>query len=268
MIGLVRACHWQPTLAVTAIATSLALSVGRGTGALLVAAGVVTGQLSVGWSNDYIDRQRDVDRDDKPIATGAVSAAAVRRGAMAALIVCVPLSLASGWRAGLVHLVAVGAAWMYNLGLKATVLSPVPYIVAFGLLPAFVTLGKAGHPLPPLWAFVGAALLGYGAHFVNTLSDLDDDLRFGIRGLPQRLGASASLHIGALLLYAAALTLTLAPPGPPSLAALGLLVLAMFFMVGLIVAARHGHPKAAWYMTLATALLAVTLLLANGSALV
>jgi 4-hydroxybenzoate polyprenyltransferase len=268
VIGLVRSCHWQPTLAVTAIATSLAFSVGRGAGALLVAAAVVTGQISVGWSNDYIDRHRDVDRIDKPIATGDVSAATVRRAALAALIVCVPLSLASGWRAAAVHVAAVGAAWAYNLGLKATVLSPVPYVVAFGLLPAFVTLGKVGHPLPPAWAFVGAALLGCGAHFVNTLSDLDDDLRFGIRGLPQRLGAATSILIGALLLDAAALTLVLAPTGPPSLAALGLLVLAMAFVVGVIVAARRGHPKAAWYMTLATALLAVTLLLANGSALV
>jgi 4-hydroxybenzoate polyprenyltransferase len=268
VIGLVRACHWQPTLAVTAIATSLALSVGRGTGALVVAAAVGTGQLSVGWSNDYIDRHRDVDRDDKPIATGDVSAAAVRRAALVALIVCVPLSLASGWRAGAVHLAAVGAAWMYNLWLKATVLSPFPYIAAFGLLPAFVTLGKVGHPLPPVWAFVGAALLGCGAHFVNTLSDLDDDLRFGIRGLPQRLGAATSLRVGAFLLDAAVIILILAPPGPPRLAALGLLVLTMVLVVGLIVAARHGRPKAAWYMTLATALVAVTLLLANGSALV
>jgi 4-hydroxybenzoate polyprenyltransferase len=267
VIGLVRACHWQPTLAVTAIATLLALSVGRGAGALLVAAAVVTGQLSVGWSNDYIDRHRDVDRNDKPIATGDVSAATVRRAALAALIVCVPLSLASGWRAGAVHVAAVGAAWAYNLGLKATVLSPVPYLVAFGLLPAFVTLGKVGHPLPPMWSFIGAALLGCGAHFVNTLSDLDDDLRFGIRGLPQRLGARASLLLGALLLDAAALTLALAPAGPPSVAVLGLLVLAMLLVVGLIVAARGGHPKAAWYMTLATALLAVTLLLVNGGAL-
>jgi 4-hydroxybenzoate polyprenyltransferase len=268
VIGLVRACHWQPTLAVTAIATSLALSVGRGAGALLVAAAVVTGQLSVGWSNDYIDRHRDVGRDDKPIATGDVNASTVRRAALGAIIVCVPLSLASGWRAGAVHVAAVGAAWAYNLGLKATVLSPVPYLVAFGLLPAFVTLGKVGHPLPPMWAFIGAALLGCGAHFVNTLSDLDDDLRFGIRGLPQRLGASASLIIGALLLDAAALILALAPAGPPGVAVLGLLVLAMLLVVGLIVAARRGHPKAAWYLTLATALLAVTLLLANGSALV
>jgi 4-hydroxybenzoate polyprenyltransferase len=268
VIGLLRACHWQPTSAVTAIATSLALSVGRGGGALFVAVAVVAGQLSVGWSNDYIDRHRDVDRNDKPIATGDVTAAAVQRAAVAALVACVPLSLASGWRAGAVHLVAVGAAWMYNLGLKATVLSPVPYLFAFGLLPAFVTLGKAGHPLPPMWAFVGAALLGCGAHFVNTLSDLDDDLRFGIRGFPQRLGAAASLLIGALLLDAAALTLTLAPPGSPTLAALALLALAMFLVVGVIVAARHGRAKAAWYMTLATALVAVTLLLANGRALV
>ena len=56
MRGLLRACHLQPTLAVTAISTALALSVGRGVGALAVLFAVLAGQLSVGWSNDYLDR--------------------------------------------------------------------------------------------------------------------------------------------------------------------------------------------------------------------
>ena len=95
-----------------------------------------------------------------------------------------PLSLLSGWRAAAVHLVAVLLAWGYDLGLKSTVWSVVPYTVSFGLLPAFVTLGLPGAPWPPWWATAAGALLGAGAHFANVLPDLDDDLATGVLGLP------------------------------------------------------------------------------------
>ena len=47
----------------------------------------------------------------------------------------------AGWRAALAHLVAVGCAWAYDLGLKSTVVSALTYAAAFALLPVFVTLG-------------------------------------------------------------------------------------------------------------------------------
>ena len=50
----VRACHPEPTAAVTALATALALSAGRGAGSGWVAAAFVSGQLSVGWSNGVV----------------------------------------------------------------------------------------------------------------------------------------------------------------------------------------------------------------------
>ena len=59
VIPLLRACHLQPTLAVTAITATLAASAGRGAGTLAVAVAVLAGQLSVGWSNDFVDRGRD-----------------------------------------------------------------------------------------------------------------------------------------------------------------------------------------------------------------
>ena len=162
MRGLIRACHLQPTLAVTAISTALALSVGRGVGALAVLLAVLSGQLSVGWSNDYLDRERDRRgrRVDKPIVAGDVDAGVVRVAALCAVVVCGPLSLLSGWRAALVHLGAVGLGWAYNAGLKRTVVSVVPYAVAFGALPVFVTLGLPSHPWPPAWAVGAAAALG------------------------------------------------------------------------------------------------------------
>jgi 4-hydroxybenzoate polyprenyltransferase len=268
VIALVRASHFQPAVAVTAIATALALSVGRGPGAVWVALAVAAGQLSVGWSNDFVDRDRDrrADRRDKPIVAGQVRATTVGVAAVLAALVCIPLSLISGWRAGLVHVTAVAVAWLYNVSLKARVVSPVPYLIAFGSLPVFVTLGLDGHPIPPAWAVVSGALLGGGAHFINTLADLHDDVRVGVLGLPQRLGSGASLAIGVLCMVAATFVLALAP-SRPHVGALMLLGASLGLVCGVVVAARAGRARAAWSLTLGTAMVAVALFLAHGQSL-
>src|SRR5450759_4462219 len=73
--ALALSCHPIPSVAVTAISAGLValagLPIGRGA---LVTVAVFTGQLSIGWSNDYLDAERDraVLRSDKPVATGAM----------------------------------------------------------------------------------------------------------------------------------------------------------------------------------------------------
>src|SRR6266536_2874618 len=198
-VALVAACHPEPTVAVTAVSVALAVSVGRGVpGALAVAVAVLAGQLSVGWSNDYLDRDRDehAGRGDKPVAVGRVGARTVGTAAVVAAIATIPLSLLSGLPAGTLHVVAVASAWTYNLLLKSTAFSVLPYAVSFGLLPAFVTAGLPGHPVVG-WLVAAGALLGAGAHFANVLPDLDDDLRTGVRGLPHRIGARPTRPAGA-----------------------------------------------------------------------
>ncbi|MFC5905826.1 hypothetical protein ACFP3V_01120, partial [Streptacidiphilus monticola] len=77
-VALLMAAHPLPAFAVTAMAAALAASVGRGAaGCGLVALAVLSGQLCVGWSNDLIDRRRDIRarRRDKPLATGALAPA-------------------------------------------------------------------------------------------------------------------------------------------------------------------------------------------------
>lgn len=267
--ALLRASHLPPTIAVTAIATSLAVAAGRGSGAIAVASAVGAGQLTVGWSNDYIDRDRDrvAGRDDKPIVAEQVRERTVGIAAIVAGGACAPLSLLSGWRAGVLHLVAVLAAVAYNMGLKARIVSPIPYVVAFGILPAFVTLGLPGHPLPPLWAVGAAAALGCGAHFINTLGDTSGDLASGVLGMPQRLGPARSLGIGASLLAIAVTVLTFAPPGGPRAPALVLFVVAIALVVGVVLTARSASTRIAWPLTIATAVVAVVLLIANGDSL-
>ena len=162
--NLLRCAHPEPVFAVTAAVAVLALSAGRGWSAGWAVTAVLAGQLFVGWTNDYLDREQDrlSDRTDKPLVTGLVPAGRARVAALVALAACVPLSLANGLAAGGVHLGAVGLASIYNAGLKSTPASVVPYLVCFGLVPAFVTLGMNPGHLPPAWATAGAALLGSG----------------------------------------------------------------------------------------------------------
>ena len=191
--GLALACHPGPTLAVTVLTALLAWSSGHspGRGALVTAA-VLTGQLSIGWSNDLVDAGRDraVGRPDKPLATGDVSERVTRLACGIALVACIGLSLACGPASGLVHLLlGVASGWAYNLWFKRSVLSPLPYAVAFGALPAVVTLALPDPALPPAWVVATGALLGVGAHLLNALPDLADDEATGVRALPHVLGA-------------------------------------------------------------------------------
>lgn len=218
--ALVRACHPEPTAAVTTLTALLAVdarvSVGR---SILVTAAVFTGQLSIGWSNDLIDagRDRSVARRDKPAATGALASTTLRWAIVAAVTAAVVLSILCGWRSGAVHLLlGVGSGWAYNLGLKRTSVSWLPYAAAFGTLPAVVWLARPSTELPPWWLMAGGALLGVGAHLVNALPDLADDAATGIRGLPHRLGQQLSQVVATAVLLAASAVVVLGPAAWPS----------------------------------------------------
>ena len=230
---LVRAAHAGPTLAVTVLAGLLSVAQGLppATTAVLVAA-VLAGQLSIGWCNDLVDRSRDraAGRSDKPLAAGDASVALVRAACGAAVVACVVLSFALGPAAALVHLGCVASAWAYNLGLKATVWSWVPYAVSFGGLTAVVTL--AAGEAPPWWWPVGAALLGVGAHLLNVLPDLADDAATGVRGLPHRLGPRRIAPVAAVVLVvASAVVLVGAAPPVAVTVAVAVVVLALAAVV-------------------------------------
>ena len=273
LAGLVRASHPEPTVAVTAIATALAASTGLGTRSLLVTAAFLTGQLSVGWSNDWIDAARDArtGRPDKPVGRGELPVAAVRTAALAALGMCVPLSLALGPSAGLLHLAAVAAAWSYNARLKSTAASWLPYALAFGAVPSIVVLalpsGASGGGAAPWWATVGGALLGVGAHLCNALPDLEEDLAEGVRGLPHRLGRARSAILAAVLLLAAAAVLALGPPGSPGAAALLALAVSAGVTGAGLVRSRRAGSRDAFRAAMVVAGISVALLVARGAAL-
>jgi 4-hydroxybenzoate polyprenyltransferase len=200
LTALVLASHPLPTAAMTLALTLAAALSGRSlVECLLVAVTIFTGQLTVGWLNDLLDRNRDrqVGRQDKPVAMDMVEPGTLGFATACAVLLVVPLSIANGTVAGIAHLLALVSAWLYNVWFKRTALSWLPYAISFGLLPAFLSYGGLGggyHGGPPTWAMtILAAMLGVGIHFLNALPDLVEDKETGVRHLPLRI----ALRIGA-----------------------------------------------------------------------
>lgn len=269
--ALLRCCHPEPTAAVTVLMGALAVTTGHSfVGVLLVTGAVLAGQLSIGWLNDVLDAPRDVavGRTDKPLAAGEVTPRTVWVATGLAAVACVLLSIAAGGLlGGAVHLVAVAAGLAYDLGLKSTRASVLPYLVCFGLLPVFVVVTLPGAPVPPWWLPVAGALLGAGAHFANVLPDLDDDAATGVRGLPHVLGAGAGRFAAAGLLLASTVVLALGAPVPLWLS-VGVPVLGLaLLMAGFRLGTRPGS-RAPFRSVLLVAVLAVGLLLAAGPGVV
>lgn len=263
---LVLSCHPGPVVAVTALTLALAVAAGHGAGrCLLLTVAVLSGQLSVGWCNDAYDARRDTanGRRDKPVAAGTIGPGTVWAAAFGALTLCVPLSWACGALAGSVHLIAVGAAWAYNLRLKATVLSWLPYAIGFASLPALVSLSLPGHPWPAWWVVAAGALLGVGAHLADVLPDIRGDLATGVRGLPHRIGATGSRLLLPVPLVAASAVLTLGPQDRTGAAAVFVPSAAGAMAVaGLLLGRRR--EKAPFVAAVAVAALDVGLLVAHG----
>ena len=275
--ALVRASHPVPGGVVTALATLLAVTAGHDVrGVIGVAAAVLTGQLSIGWLNDLLDTSRDIaaGRVDKPLAAGELSSEVVRRALVLSTAACIPLSFALGPMAGATHLVVVASGWAYDLGLKSTWVSWLPYAVAFGALPAVVTFALPGSPRVAAPVAAATALLGVGAHFLNVVPDIEADRRAGVRGLPQRWGADGSRVAGAIALAAACVLLAVRPTGPATGAEAmatvtvgAVLAAALTLAAGTALLRRAGTSRAPFLCALAVAALALILLVLRGGAL-
>ncbi|WP_307802956.1 UbiA family prenyltransferase [Frigoribacterium sp. PvP032] len=276
--ALARSTHPGPTVAVTLLSVVLATAVGLDAGRTLVlGAAVLAGQLSIGLSNDLVDaaRDRQVGRLDKPLALGLVSTRAAMVAVTVVTVLAVGLTFLLGWAAGVAHLVFLVSGWAYNLGLKRTAWSVVPFVVGFGALPAVVTLAAAPPAEPAAWALIVGAAFGVAIHFTNVLPDLDDDARTGVVGLPHRLGrlraglvAFAALGTAAVVTAAGLLldeSLTPVRTGAGLVGAATALVLSA---VGARLVRRGGATRGLFRLVIAAALVLVVSLALAGTALV
>jgi 4-hydroxybenzoate polyprenyltransferase len=265
--ALARSTHPGPTVAVTTITVLLGVGVGvGGPQLLLLGLAMLANQASVGFSNDWLDAERDraVGRQDKPIARGWISVSAVRAAAWVSLALSLLLTAPLGLGAWIAQLVFIASAWAYNVWLKRTVFSVLPYIVSFGLLPVIVTQSLPDPAGAAWWAITTGALLGVAAHFANVLPDLDDDHRTGIRGLPHRLGRVPAGVATYLVLTAASIVLVVGSGISPIAGLIGLALNVVIAAVGIVRVVTRPPSRLLFQLIMAAALLNVVLLVIAG----
>lgn len=178
----------------------------------LVLLAMLLAQLAIGWMNDYVDRDTDaLNQPSKPVPSGLVAAfwlppasvlAALGSFVLGAVLGPAPLGLlAAGLAAGLA----------YDLLLKNTGLSWLPFVVAFTVLPLYVWSALDVFRDDFLWLYFVASPLTLAVHVANTLPDIESDAASGRRSIAVVLGRRRALWVilGALLAPVALLALTL-----------------------------------------------------------
>ena len=200
-MGLLKAAHFGPTVLVVGITFVLALtqfSIGE---AAFIALAFLLGQLVVGWTNDLVDFPRDkaAERFNKPLVAGTITESTLKICVAIALVSALIVSLLSplGISGSAIHFLALLSATAYNVKLKSTVLSVVPYVFSFGALPWAIYL--AAGTQPPTWIVLGFILFASAFHFLNVLKDMESDIAQQVMGLPQVIGRKKSIVTATIL---------------------------------------------------------------------
>jgi 4-hydroxybenzoate polyprenyltransferase len=176
-------------------------------GAVGTTLAIFFGQCIIGWTNDLVDLKSDriARRLKKPLVAEEIDPKLLRTMLPIVLILTIFTSLLSPLqvKGTLLHVAGLSSATLYNIWLKRTPLSFAPYVVSFALLPIAIysTVSRSA----PVWLVAAFATVACSFHFLNVIKDIDEDLRQGLLGLPQRVGKKLSrvIAFGLLLLATA-----------------------------------------------------------------
>ena len=251
--GIVRLVHPFPSLLDALVAAGLARLAGAGwERAGLLGLAMFTLQASIGTLNDLVDIERDRGhKPGKPLPRHLVSIAVARTIWAGSLAVGLLLSLAAGPAVVLIALVGVAAGYAYDLRLKATPWSWLPFAVGIPLLPVYAWLGATGGIPSAFLVLIPLAVLGGAAlALANELADDERDRGAGVRTSVGALGRARAWRLGASSQAIVALVAggSLLVEGAP-IAALGAADASIALtMVGLILgrSARPGTRERGW----------------------
>jgi len=217
-------------------------------------------QLGIGVTNDIVDAPFDAGRKaGKPIPEGVVGArpAAILAVLCFACGVAAAAALGAGLVALAVVVIAIGLA--YDLRLKGTAWSWLPFACGIPILPVFGWFAGAGSLAPALVVLAPAAVAsGTALAIANSLIDIQRDRAAGRTSVAGLLGERRALRVeGALFAgvgIAATATLAAFRDGP---LVLPIAVVAIVPIVATVLAARRpASREAAWRIeAIATAVL-------------
>lgn len=151
-------------------------------------------QLGIGTANDIVDAPRDVgQKAGKPIPAGLVSARSATGVALGLFGAGLGLALTVSGATTALAVVVIGIGLVYDLRLKGTAWSWVPFAVGIPILPVFGWIGATG-TLPPPFAILLPAACAAGAALAigNALVDIERDRAAGASSIAVALGRGRS----------------------------------------------------------------------------
>jgi 4-hydroxybenzoate polyprenyltransferase len=158
-------------------------------------------QASIGTINDLVDVPRDAGRKPgKPIPAGLVGPMTATLLALVAAAMGLALSLPSGLAPGVLAVAILAVGLLYDLWLRGTAWSWLPFALGIPLLPVYAWVGATGR-IPALFlVLVPAAFIsGAGLAIANALADVERDADSGTRSVARQLGAAGAWTTHAML---------------------------------------------------------------------
>jgi len=266
-----RLVHPFPSAMDATVTAALAAIAGAGLGRVaLLAAAMLALQFSIGAWNDTLDADADraAGRETKPVARGLVSRRAATRVAIGLGIAGLGMAAVAGLAPLGVAVAGYACGVMYDIALKRTAWSWLPYAVGIPLIPVFAWVGSTGRLPGALLVLVGMAIpAGAALAISNALGDAALDARGGVETVAGLLGPRRAMTIvaafdGAVAIVALATSLAAGGGRGAIIALAGSGVLAS----GILLAAT-GRPTRGWEaQAIGLAIIATGWALANSDA--
>ncbi|MGA7989384.1 MAG: UbiA family prenyltransferase [Candidatus Dormiibacterota bacterium] len=254
--------HPGPSILVTVVFVAIAGLAERGVPdavrILQLAGTMLPIQLCIGVINDVVDLPADiVAQPYKPLVRRVLPRSAAAW--IGAILGAIGLGAAATINLATLGLgvAALGAGLSYDLGLRRTALSWVPWWGGMAVLPLMAYASAGSIPSRLLVLIPLAALVATGLHLANAMPDIESDRVAGVASFPVLIGSGTARWAGPAALGAAGV-LALALAG--SLHQAGVLFLAGMAVFGCgILAAVVTRPQRPFpILAVATAVFAVT----------
>jgi 4-hydroxybenzoate polyprenyltransferase len=216
--SLLFMAHTGPSVLVTVVLVAIAGLAGHAVpDAVLILqliGAMLPVQFCIGVINDVADVSADaVSKPHKPLTRGVIAPSTATRVGVALGAVGLGIAATVNWATLGLDAVALGAGLSYDLGLRRTRLSWVPWWGGIAVLPLEGYASVGSIPTRLFAVIPLAGLIAIGLHFANALPDIDGDRAAGRRSLPVLAGADRSRWAGPSFLGAAGV-LAVAAAGP------------------------------------------------------
>ncbi len=227
LLGWVRLSHPFPSVLDGVVCAAVALVAGAGPGlAIRLGLAMTLLQLGIGVVNDIVDAPADAGRKGgKPIPDGLVDPTMARIVATVLFATGVVLGASVSPAIAALSIVVIGIGLAYDLWLKGTAWSWLPFAVGIPILPVYGWLGATGG-LPAAFAALVPAAVAAGAALAigNSLVDVERDRAAGRTSVAAELGPGRAARVMAVLYGAVAViagvSASIAGAGSAALAAI------------------------------------------------